>query len=216
MSCCLWLIKISDPISWWPNWGMKWRFTSELLVLSLDFGDKNIDSSRKVKFCFWLYLDFLIKVLMIKIGDWNLNLNFTFNFCLQNPKPIHQHVNILIPCSVLYQNYSRHHLCRWWIKTLDKTIQVKLRYIIANVAMRRTNNGEKLNNCNQCDYASSDASHFMMHSPEKMNKCNQCDYASPKAGNLRRHLKTHTGEKSNKCYQCDYASSEAGAIWGNI
>ena len=34
---------------------------------------------------------------------------------------------------------------------------------------------------------------------EKSNKCNQCDYASSQASNLRRHLKMHSGEKSSKC-----------------
>ena len=37
---------------------------------------------------------------------------------------------------------------------------------------------------------------------EKPNKCNQCDYASSDASNLRTHLKTHNGEKSNKYNQC--------------
>ena len=44
---------------------------------------------------------------------------------------------------------------------------------------------------------------------EKPHKCNQCDYASSRATHLRTHLKTHSGEKPNKCNQCDYASSEA-------
>ena len=46
----------------------------------------------------------------------------------------------------------------------------------------------------------------------KSNKCNQCDYASSHAGNLRTHLKTHSGEKANKCNQCDYASSQTGDL----
>ena len=34
-----------------------------------------------------------------------------------------------------------------------------------------------------------------MHSGEKSNNCNHSDYASSRAGDLRRHFKTHTGEK---------------------
>ena len=42
-----------------------------------------------------------------------------------------------------------------------------------------------------------------MHSGEKPNECNLCDYASSDAGSLRKHLKTHSGEKSNKCGVCE-------------
>ena len=38
----------------------------------------------------------------------------------------------------------------------------------------------------------------------KSNKCNQCAYASSQASHLKRHLKMHSGEKSNKCNQCEY------------
>ena len=44
--------------------------------------------------------------------------------------------------------------------------------------------------------------HFKIHSGEKPNKCNQCDYASSDASNLRRHTKTHTGEKLFNCNKC--------------
>ena len=32
----------------------------------------------------------------------------------------------------------------------------------------------------------------------KLNNCNQCDYASSEAGDLRRHLKTHSGQRQKK------------------
>ena len=51
-----------------------------------------------------------------------------------------------------------------------------------------------------------------MHSGEKLNKCNQCDYATLHAYNLREHLKTHSGEKPNQCNVCDYASSRASNL----
>ena len=56
---------------------------------------------------------------------------------------------------------------------------------------------EKSKKCNQCDFASSQATplktHLKTHSGEKTNKCNQSDYASSRADGLRRHLKTHSG-----------------------
>ena len=42
---------------------------------------------------------------------------------------------------------------------------------------------------------------------EKSNNCNQCDYVSSQAGDLGKHLKTHSGEKPTKCIHRDYASS---------
>ena len=47
---------------------------------------------------------------------------------------------------------------------------------------------------------------------KKSHECNQCDFASSQAGNLRTHLKIHSGEKSNRCNQCDYASSYASHL----
>ena len=66
--------------------------------------------------------------------------------------------------------------------------------------------GEKLNKCNQCNYASSRRDHLRTHlkrhsTGEKSNKCNQCNYASSMEGDLRKHLKTHRREKSQKCEQ---------------
>ena len=64
----------------------------------------------------------------------------------------------------------------------------------------KTHSGEKLNQCNQCDYVSSDPStlrtHLKRHSGDKSNKCNQCNFASTWPANLRMHLKSHSGEKS--------------------
>ena len=68
----------------------------------------------------------------------------------------------------------------------------------------KTHSGEKSNKCDQCDFACWLRTHLKTHSGEKQNKCNQCDYASSQASNLRTHLKTHSGEKSNKCDQCDF------------
>ena len=38
---------------------------------------------------------------------------------------------------------------------------------------------------------------FRWHNGEMLNKCNQCDYASSPIDHLRTHLKTYSGEKSN-------------------
>ena len=69
------------------------------------------------------------------------------------------------------------------------------------VPIREINNGEKLNKCSLCDYASSQKgnlrTHFKRHSGEKPNKCNQCHYASSEVSYLGKHLKTHSGEKTN-------------------
>ena len=75
--------------------------------------------------------------------------------------------------------------------------------IEAPLRVTKSGQSKKLNKCNQCDYASSEAGdlrkHLKTHSGEKPNKCNQCDFASAQASNLRRHFNTHSGEKSNKC-----------------
>ena len=70
------------------------------------------------------------------------------------------------------------------------------------ILKKRTNNVKKSYKCNQCKFASSQASHLRTHlkkhSGEKPNKCNQCDYASSSASHLSRHLKTHSGENKIK------------------
>ena len=84
--------------------------------------------------------------------------------------------------------------------------------LLISVTHLKTHSGEKLNKCNQCDFASSEAGslrrHLKTHSGEKLNKCNQCDYASSWAGALGTHLKTHSGEKSNKCDDSDFTCSD--------
>ena len=81
------------------------------------------------------------------------------------------------------------------------------------ITKKATDNVIKSSKCNQCDYASPQASklrtHLIKHSGEKPNKCNQCNFASSYASALKTHLKIHSGEKSNKCNQCDYACSQA-------
>ena len=80
----------------------------------------------------------------------------------------------------------------------------------------KTHGGEKLINCNQCDYASSQTGHLRIHvkahNGEKLNVCSQCGFASSYASSLRIHLKTHSGEKSNKCNQCDFASYQTCSL----
>ena len=64
----------------------------------------------------------------------------------------------------------------------------------------KIHNGENLNKCDQCGYATVQASNLQKHilrkhlntdSREKLNKCNQCNYASDELGMLKRHMKTH-------------------------
>ena len=95
-------------------------------------------------------------------------MEFTFNFCPTDPKPMcpvnisvgkehckSQHISYMLNMD---QNLKQPDLCK---NTADQ------------VPLRETNGREKSNKCNQCDYASSRASH------------------------LRRHFKRHTGKKSN-------------------
>ena len=74
----------------------------------------------------------------------------------------------------------------------------------------KTYRGEKLNKCNQCDYASvcdmfSSLTHLFwlchvlkehleINSGEKPNKCNQCNYASASVNSLKIHLRTYGRE----------------------
>ena len=80
----------------------------------------------------------------------------------------------------------------------------------------KTHTGEVTNECNQCDFASSQASYLKVclktHSGEKSNKCNQCDFACFDPSSLSQHLKMHSGEKSNKCIYYNLASSWAGHL----
>ena len=47
---------------------------------------------------------------------------------------------------------------------------------------------------------------------ERLNNGNRCEYASSVKGNFKIHLKTHTGGKTNKCKRCNYACSQAGTL----
>ena len=88
------------------------------------------------------------------------------------------------------------------IVAMDDDEEQEIQFVAIPPGPPILNSGKKLNKCNKCDYASSQASHLRSHlkthSGEKSSKCNQCDYATSKAANLRTHLKTHSGEKSNK------------------
>ena len=83
--------------------------------------------------------------------------------------------------------------------------------------------------CPHFNYSSSGACNLRMHLKtyrgEKLNKCNQCDYASfcdmfsslthlfwCLCHVLNEHLEIHSGEKPNKCNQCDFASSYASVL----
>ena len=79
------------------------------------------------------------------------------------------------------------------------------------ILKKNTNNVIKSHACNQCDYASSRASHLRIHlkkhSGEKSNKCNQCGYESCYANYLRRHLLLKAQwRKVKKCNRCGFAS----------
>ena len=47
---------------------------------------------------------------------------------------------------------------------------------------------------------------------EFWQQCNQCDCASSQASHLRTRLKTHSGEKSNKCTNIPVASITTGSL----
>ena len=81
----------------------------------------------------------------------------------------------------------------------------------------KTHSGEKLNKCDQCEYASYHAHglkvHMVTHSREKPHKCSQCEYTTSLLTSLRRHMKIHMGGvKIHKCNQCEYASYQTGNL----
>ena len=108
----------------------------------------------------------------------------------------------------------------WLFEDTFENAQSKTNAVIATTYSRagnlrtylKSHSGEKLNKCNQCDFASSETGnlrrHLKTHSGEKSNKCNQCDFACSDPSSLSQHLKTHSGKKSSKCSQCDYSSCE--------
>ena len=87
------------------------------------------------------------------------------------------------------------------------------------IPKKTPNNVTKSNKCNQCDYASSRASHLRTHlkthSGEKSNKCNQCEYTSSQTSHLRTHLKMHSGESQTNANNATLPLLKQ-AIWGNI
>ena len=94
--------------------------------------------------------------------------------------PCHQRVRKLLGLMALVNGATRPNLLKLEMQGSNKFPQ------------------EKSNKCNQCEYASSQATHLKthlkMHSGEKYNKCNQCDYVSSCVGNLRAHLKMHSAQ----------------------
>ena len=67
-------------------------------------------------------------------------------------------------------------------------------------------------NLENCDFASY---YLKTHSEEKLNKCNQCDYASSRAGHLKTHLKTHSGESQTNANNATL-HHVMKALWGHI
>ena len=73
--------------------------------------------------------------------------------------------------------------------------------------MKKKDNSEKRHKCEQCEYATSRASHLKrhvlgVHKKLKNFKCEKCEYAASQAGDLKKHvLLVHDKIKSYKCEQ---------------
>ena len=65
---------------------------------------------------------------------------------------------------------------------------------------------------NDSSFTNTKVTSWKTNNEDKSNQCNQCQYATPRASHLRTHLLTHSGEKPHKCSQCEYASFTAGNL----
>ena len=127
---------------------------------------------------------------------------FTFNFRNKMLNPV---------VTLVWDDYWDNTVWKEMDEDLCNDKASKTRYslwelIEIDVKEKKKIHSDRKNECNQCEYTSSNADslriHLMTHCGEKSNKCNKCDYASSDPSNLRTHLKRHSGEKSNKCNQC--------------
>ena len=76
-----------------------------------------------------------------------------------------------------------------------------------------THGGEKLHNCNQCEYSSRYAGNLETHIAgkhlgQRSHKCDRCSLDFVLKPTLLIHVKrVHEGEKNHKCDKCKYAST---------